>query len=84
MRCWAFVPLLLPLMFPEWLRYLSRQPAKTYADDVNMVILLDDNVTTVKENGDIVQHGRRAVKILRPEGRTRARSFQYPITAIRR
>jgi hypothetical protein len=54
---------------PDWLRYLAKQPQKTYADDVNAVILLDDNVTTVKENGDIVRRNRRAVRILRPEGR---------------
>jgi len=42
-----------------------------YADDVNAVVLLDDNVTTVKENGDIVHHNRRALRILRPETRTR-------------
>jgi hypothetical protein len=57
---------------PEWLRNLARQPAKTYADDVNAVVLLDDNVTTVKENGDIVHHNRRALRILRPEARTQA------------
>ncbi|HMC29808.1 MAG TPA: DUF3857 domain-containing protein [Candidatus Angelobacter sp.] len=57
---------------PEWLRALSKQPPKTYADDVNAVVLLDDIVTTVKENGDLVRHGRRALRILRPEGRTRA------------
>lgn len=54
---------------PEWLRNLQRQPAKTYADDVNAVILLDDNVTTVKDNGDLLKHGRLAIRILRPEGR---------------
>lgn len=54
---------------PEWLRNLARQPAKTYADDVNAVILLDDNVTTVKENGDLLKRGRLVVRILRPEGR---------------
>ena len=57
---------------PEWLRALAKQPAKSYADDVNAVVLLDDNVTTVKENGDIVHHNRRALRILRPEARTRA------------
>src|SRR6266853_3596505 len=54
---------------PEWLRSLARQPAKTYADDANVVILLNDKVTTVKENGEIVKHGRFAWKILRPEGK---------------
>ncbi|HEY5026967.1 MAG TPA: DUF3857 domain-containing protein [Candidatus Angelobacter sp.] len=62
---------------PEWLRALSRQPAKSYADDVNAVILLDDQVTTVKENGEIVRHGRFAVRILRPEGREFA-AFPVP------
>jgi hypothetical protein len=60
---------------PVWLQNLARQPQKTYADDVNAVILLDDTVTTVKENGDIVRHGRRAWRILRPEGRNRFSSF---------
>lgn len=54
---------------PEWLRSLSRQPAKTYADDVNAVVLLDEQTTTVKDDGEMVEHGRFAVKILRPEGR---------------
>ncbi len=57
---------------PEWLRALAKQPAKTYADDVNAVVLLDDQVTTVKDNGDLVRRGRRVVRILRPEGRDEA------------
>lgn len=61
---------------PDWLRNLSRQPAKSYADDVNAVILLDDQVTTVKENGEILRHGRLVVRILRPEGRDFA---TYPV-----
>src|SRR5579864_1640832 len=54
---------------PEWLRALAKEPAKTYADDVNSVVLLQDQVTTVKDNGDIVKVSRRAIRILRPEGR---------------
>jgi len=61
---------------PEWLRSLSRQTPKSYADDVNAVILLADQVTTVKENGEIVRHGRLAARILRPEGRDFA---EYPV-----
>ena len=60
---------------PEWLRNLARQPQKTYADDVNAVILLDDNVTIVKDNGDLVRRGRRVLRILRPEGRDRAATY---------
>jgi hypothetical protein len=57
---------------PEWLRNLARQPAKTYADDVNAVVLLDEHITTVKDNGDLVKRARRAIRILRPEGRDEA------------
>jgi hypothetical protein len=60
---------------PEWLRNLARQPQKTYADDVNAVILLEDNVTIVKDNGDLVRRGRRVLRILRPEGRDRAATY---------
>jgi len=67
----SFFPGIVQAEVPEWLRSLAKQPAKTYADDVNAVVLLDDNVTTVKENGDIVHHNRRALRILRPETRTR-------------
>jgi transglutaminase-like putative cysteine protease len=56
---------------PEWLRTLAKQPAKPYADDVNAVVLLDEQSTVVKENGEIVTHGRVARRILRPEGRDR-------------
>lgn len=61
---------------PDWLRSLAKQPAKTYADDVNAVILLDDQSTTIKENGDIVEHERIALRVLRPEGRAFA---EYPV-----
>jgi len=54
---------------PDWLRVLARQAPKTYADDVNAVILLQDDETTVSDKGEIVEHGKLAYRILRPEGR---------------
>ena len=54
---------------PDWLRSLAQQPAKTYADDANAVVLLDDQDTTVKDNGEIVTHERLVFRILRPEGK---------------
>ena len=56
---------------PAWLRELARQPTKSYADDVDIVYLLDEKTTTVKDNGEIVKHGRVAWRILRPEGKKR-------------
>ena len=60
---------------PDWLRNLAKQPGKSYADDVNAVILFDDQVTTVNSSGEIVRHGRLAMRILRPEGREQASFF---------
>lgn len=57
---------------PDWLHSLAQQPPKTYADDANAVILLDDQETTVKDNGEIVTHERIAYRILRPEGKSYA------------
>ena len=54
---------------PDWLRNLAQQPAKHYGDDVNAVELLDDQETTVRDNGEIVTHVREAYRILRPEGK---------------
>lgn len=54
---------------PDWLRSLAQQPAKHYGDDVNAVELLDDQETTVRDNGEIVTHVREAYRILRPEGK---------------
>lgn len=58
---------------PDWLRAAAQQPVKKYADDVNAVMLLDDQETTVRDNGDIVTHQRSVYRILRPEGRSYAR-----------
>ncbi|MGE5321946.1 MAG: DUF3857 domain-containing transglutaminase family protein [Actinomycetota bacterium] len=58
---------------PDWLRAAAQQPVKKYADDVNAVMLLDDQETTVRDNGDIVTHQRSVFRILRPEGRAYAR-----------
>jgi hypothetical protein len=54
---------------PEWVRNLARAQAKTYADDVNAVALLDEEETTINDKGEMVTHGRVAYRILRPEGR---------------
>jgi hypothetical protein len=62
---------------PDWLHNLAQQPAKTYADDANAVVLLDDQETTVKDNGEIVTRERIAYRILRPEGKSYAMYSVY-------
>ena len=66
------LPALASADVPDWLRNLAKQPAKTYGEDVKAVVLLDEQTTTVKDNGEIVHHGRKAVRVLRPEGRNAA------------
>lgn len=75
----AFVLFLLSLLpvsanagVPDWLRSAAQQSTKTYADDVNAVVLLKETETTVKDSGDTVTHVREVIKVLRPDGRNAA------------
>lgn len=54
---------------PEWMRAAAHDSLPAYPKDAVAVVLLDDQQTTVKDNGDIETRYRRAYKILRPEGR---------------
>lgn len=69
----SFLPIRANAGVPDWLRAAAQQPVKKYADDVNAVMLLDDQETTVRDNGDIVTHQRSVYRILRPEGRSYAK-----------
>lgn len=64
----CFVPAALAGDAPDWLRSLAREPLGTYPKETDAVVLLDEERTTVKDNGDIVTFYRRAYKILRPGG----------------
>jgi hypothetical protein len=57
---------------PDWLRGAAQQSAKTYADDVNAVVLLHETETTVKDSGETITRERRVIKVLRPDGRDAA------------
>jgi transglutaminase-like putative cysteine protease len=57
---------------PDWLRSAAQQPSKTYANDVNAVILFSETETTVKDSGETIQHERRVIRVLRPAGRDAA------------
>ena len=57
---------------PDWLRSAAQQSTKTYASDVNAVVLFSETETTVKDNGETVTRERRVIKVLRPEGRHEA------------
>ena len=54
---------------PDWLRAAAHQTLPEYPKDTIAVVLLDEEQTTVKDNGDIETRHRRAYKLLRPEAR---------------
>lgn len=54
---------------PDWLRALTRESLPSYPADTSAVLLLDEQVTTISDNGEMKTVYRRAYKILRPKGR---------------
>jgi hypothetical protein len=53
---------------PDWLRVAAHETLPEYPKDTVAVTLLDEQQTTVKDNGEIEVRYRLAYKILRPEG----------------
>jgi hypothetical protein len=62
---------------PDWVHAATNQTLMPVDKDVNAIVLLDDQTTTVQDNGDVFTLDRRVVKILRPEGRELARVHVY-------
>lgn len=54
---------------PDWVRTAAAQTIPPYPADTNAVVLLDDTTYRVDPDGRAVEHCRRVVKILRPQGR---------------
>ncbi len=54
---------------PEWLRVAAHETLLEYPKDTLAVMLLNEQQTTVRDNGDIETRYRGAYKLLRPEAR---------------
>src|SRR6059058_709138 len=54
---------------PDWVRALDAQPTPTVSPEVSAVILHDEQITTLRNNGEMTTLYRRAYRILRPQGR---------------
>jgi len=54
---------------PDWVRAAAALTVPHYPAETNAVVLLDDTTYTVGTDGRAVEHHRRVVKILRPQGR---------------
>jgi hypothetical protein len=57
---------------PDWVRTAAAQTIPHYRAETNAVVLLDDITYSVGADGQAVEHRRRVVKILRPQGRDEA------------
>jgi len=58
-----------PDSVPDWVRTAAQQKLPEYSPETNAVVLLEDTTYTVAPDGTAVEHYRRVVKILRPQGR---------------
>jgi len=54
---------------PDWLRAAARDSLPEYPKDTVAIILVDEQMTTVNDKGEIETRHRRAYKFLRPEAR---------------
>jgi hypothetical protein len=65
----AFVPCPVHARIPDWVRQAAQQTHPQYPEDTDAVRLLNEQTTTVKNNGNIETRYRQVNKILRPGGR---------------
>ncbi|MGI8771240.1 MAG: DUF3857 domain-containing transglutaminase family protein [Acidobacteriaceae bacterium] len=54
---------------PDWVKQAAAQTLPAYPADTRAVVLLEETTLTVEPDGRAVEHVRRVVKILRPQGR---------------
>ena len=57
---------------PDWVRQAAASTLPIYTPETNAVVLLDDVNVKILSPVEYLEHYRRVVKILRPEGRDEA------------
>lgn len=62
---------------PDWVRHAASQTLPSYAPDTNAVALLVSETDAITGPGEYVEHHRRVVKILRPDGREEGSFWVY-------
>lgn len=63
---------------PAWLQQAAAQSLPAYPADTNAVILYDEQIITVHDNGEIVTTRRRAYKILTAKGADQVKILRVP------
>lgn len=66
---WSAPPVFAADNVPDWLRAAAHETLPEYPKETVAVVLLDEQETWVKENGEIETRQRTAYKLLRPEAR---------------
>ena len=64
-----------PDVVPDWVHAAAAESLIPVSAEADAVVLLDDTTYTVAPNGSAVEHRRRVVKILKPQGRNDAVVF---------
>ncbi|HEY1461873.1 MAG TPA: DUF3857 domain-containing protein [Terriglobales bacterium] len=54
---------------PDWVKNASNSLTPTYPTETKAIVLLDQSEYSILNPGEYIEHHRRVVKILRPEGR---------------
>ena len=68
----TFTALFVPALhaeIPDWVRTAASSAIATYPPETKAVVLLDQTEDSILNPGEYIEHYRRVVKILRPEGR---------------
>ncbi len=60
---------------PNWVHAAAAQHLPAYPSETRAVVLLDETTYAVAPDGSAMEHRRRVVKILRPQGRDEATVF---------
>jgi transglutaminase-like putative cysteine protease len=63
------VPAFAGVNVPDWVRQAAAETLPSYPPDTDAVVLLDDTTDTLNSPGEVTEHYRRVVRILRPAGR---------------
>jgi len=63
-----------PAPVPDWVKTAAQEKLPEFHGNPKAVMLLDETTYTVDEKGQAIEHVRRVVKILRPQGR----DYGYP------
>lgn len=64
---------------PDWGIAAAKTPTPDYAKDASSVVLLDEYVETVDEQGRATERHRQVMRILKPQGRDNACTVAYDI-----